>query len=468
MRSTADDEQKRTAVSGSGTHSGEPDEPATAAAGHASGAADVPGRPPGMETLALHAGQRPDPATGARAVPIYQSTSFVFDDTDHAAALFALEAEGHIYSRISNPTVAVLEERVAALEGGAAGVAFASGQAALTACALTLARAGDHVVSASALYGGSLTLLGHTLSRMGIDVTFVDGTDPEAFRCAITARTRLVYAETVANPRLDTLDIEAVAAVAHEAGLPLVVDNTMPTPYLVRPLEHGADIVFHSLTKFLGGHGTSIGGMLIDGGRFDWAAAGRFASLTEPDPTYHGIRYAEAFGAVAFAAKARTQILRDMGACLSPFNAYLILLGVETLPLRMERHSLNGLAVAEHLQTHPRVSWVLYPGLPSHPTHAVAARYHDRGLYGAMVGFGIAGGREAGRRFVESCELISHLANIGDAKSLVIHPASTTHSQQSAEELQACGVGEDFLRLSIGIESIDDILADIDQALARG
>lgn len=418
-----------------------------------------------FETLALHAGQRPDPATGARAVPIYQSTSFVFEDSDHAAKLFALEAEGHIYSRISNPTVAVLEERVAALEGGAAAVAFSSGQAALTACVLTLAATGDHVVSAASLYGGSLTLLGQTLARMGIDVTFVDGTDPDAFRRAITPQTKLVYAETVANPRLDTLDIAAVAEVAHEASLPLVVDNTMPTPYLVHPLEHGADIVFHSLTKFLGGHGTSIGGILVDGGRFDWSASGRHPSLSEPDPTYHGIRFTQSFGPVAFAAKARTQILRDLGGCLSPFNAYLLLLGVETLHVRMERHSTNGAAVADHLVEHPKVAWVLYPGLADHPTHDVARRYHYRGLYGAMVGFGIVGGREAGRRFVESCTLLSHLANIGDAKSLVIHPASTTHSQQSADELTAAGVGEDFLRLSIGIEAIEDILADIDQAL---
>jgi O-acetylhomoserine (thiol)-lyase len=420
-----------------------------------------------IETLALHAGHEPDAATGARAVPIYQSTSFVFRDSEHAARLFALEEEGHIYSRISNPTVAVLEERVAALEGGVAGVAFSSGQAALTACVLTLASAGDHVVSSAALYGGSHTLLAQTLSRLGIDVTFVDCRDPEAFRAAITPRTRLVYAEVVANPRLDALDIAAVADVAHASGLPLVVDNTMPTPYLVQPLRHGADIVFHSLTKFLGGHGTSIGGVLVDGGRFDWAASGRFTALVEPDPSYHGLRYVEAFGPAAFAAKARTQLLRDMGGCLSPFNAYIILLGIETLHVRMERHSTNGLAVARFLEGHPKVTWVLYPGLQSHPTHAVAARYHERGLYGAMIGCGIAGGRDAGRRFVESCRLLSHLANIGDAKSLVIHPATTTHSQMTADELAAAGVSEDFLRLSIGIEAVEDIVADIEQALAR-
>ncbi len=419
----------------------------------------------GFGTRALHAGQRPDPATGARAVPIYQSTSFMFRDTEHAARLFALQESGHIYSRISNPTVAVLEERVAALEGGVAGVAFASGQAALTACVLTLAASGDHVVSAAALYGGSHTLLQQTLARMGIDVTFVDGTRPEAFRAAITPRTKLLYAEVVANPRLDALDIRAVADVAHEAGVPLVVDNTMPTPYLVQPVAHGADVVFHSLTKFLGGHGTSVGGLLVDAGSFDWAASDRFPGLTEPDPTYNGIRFIDEFGTGAFAAKARSQSLRDMGACLSPFNAYLILLGVETLHLRMERHSTNGMAVAQLLQSHPKVAWVLYPGLPSHPSFEVARRYHERGLFGAMIGFGIAGGRAAGRRFVESCRLLSHLANIGDAKSLVIHPASTTHGQLGPQELAAAGVGEDFLRLSIGLESVEDILADIRQAL---
>jgi O-acetylhomoserine (thiol)-lyase len=420
-----------------------------------------------IETLALHAGQQPDPATGARAVPIYQSTSFVFRDSEHAARLFALEEEGHIYSRISNPTVAVLEERIAALEGGIGAVAFSSGQAALTACVLTLAGAGDHIVSAAALYGGTHTLLSQTLAMVGIDVAFVDATDPEAFRAAITPQTKMIYAEVVANPRLDTLDIRAVADIAHDAGLPLVVDNTMPTPYLVQPLQHGADIVFHSLTKFLGGHGTSIGGILVDGGRFDWAASGRYPRLTDPDPSYHGLKYVETFGPAAFVVKARTQILRDMGGCLSPFNAYLILLGVETLHLRMERHSANALAVARFLESHPRISWVLYPGLASHPSHATALQYHHRGLYGAMIGCGVAGGREAGRRFVESCGLLSHLANIGDAKSLVIHPASTTHSQMSAADLAAAGVSEDFLRLSIGLESIDDLLADIERALAR-
>jgi O-acetylhomoserine (thiol)-lyase len=421
---------------------------------------------PGFETMALHAGQQPDPTTGARAVPIYQSTSFVFRDSEHAARLFALQEAGDIYTRISNPTTAVLEQRVAVLEDGVAGVAFASGQAAISAAVFNLAGAGDHVVSAAALYGGTVTLFGHTFKKLGIDVTFVDGNDPEAFRRAITPRTKLVYAETVANPNLDTLDIRAVAEVAHAAGLPLIVDNTMPTPYLMRPLAHGADIVFHSLTKFLGGHGNSIGGLIVDGGRFDWAASGRFPGLTEPDPTYHGVSYVRDFGTAAFATKLRVQLLRDLGGCLSPFNAFLILLGIETLPLRMQRHSENGMAVAEFLSRHPAVAWVRYPGLVSHQTHDVAARYHERGLYGAMLGFGVKGGREAGRRFVEAGGLLSHLANIGDAKSLVIHPASTTHSQLTADELVASGVNEDFLRLSIGLESIDDILADMDQALA--
>lgn len=424
-------------------------------------------REPGFETLALHAGQRPDPATGARAVPVYQSTSFVFDDAAHAARLFALEDEGHIYTRISNPTTAVLEERVAALEGGVAAVAFASGQAAVTACVLNLMGSGDHIVSAGALYGGTRTLLQYTLARAGIATTFVDGRDPEAFRRALTPRTRLVFAESVSNPGLDTLDVAAVAEVAHEAGVPLLVDNTVPSPYLLRPLDHGADLVVHSLTKFLGGHGTSIGGIVVDGGRFDWAASGRFPGLTAPDPTYHGLRWVERFGAAAFAAKLRAQVLRDTGACLSPVNAFLILQGVETLPLRMERHSRNALAVAEFLAARPEVSRVVYPGLPSHPTHAVARRYHHRGLYGALVGLELAGGRAAGQRLAESTRLFSHLANIGDARSLVIHPASTTHSQLSAEELAAAGVSEGFVRLSVGLETLDDLLDDLDRALRQ-
>jgi len=460
----SEDDTRTTA--GAAERGGPQDESLAGSATGESPGADAARRAEGFETLALHAGHTPDAQTGARAVPIYQSTSFVFDDAEHAARLFALEAEGHIYSRISNPTVAVLEERVAALEGGVAAVAFSSGQAALTAAVLNLAGAGDHFVSAAALYGGTHTLFRHTLRRLGIEVTFVDGTDPEAFAAAIRPETKLLYAETVANPKLDTLDIVAVAGVAHDAGLPLIVDNTMPSPYLLSPLEHGADIVFHSLTKFLGGHGTSIGGILVDGGRFDWAAGGRFPGFTEPDECYHGLVHTEAFGKTAYAGKVRTQLLRDMGGSLSPFNAFLILLGVETLPLRMERHSENALAVALALEADPRVRRVLYPGLASHPTHETARRYHHRGLYGAMLGIELEGGRDAGRCFVEAPGLFSHLANIGDAKSLAIHPASTTHSQLTGKELEAAGVSEEFVRLSVGLETLDDILADLDARLS--
>jgi O-acetylhomoserine (thiol)-lyase len=422
---------------------------------------------PGFETLALHAGQQPDPTTGARAVPIYQTTSFAFKDAEHAARLFGLQEPGNIYTRIMNPTTDVLEQRVAALEGGAGALAFASGSAAITFAILSIAAAGDHVVSANSLYGGTHNLFVHTLPRLGVEFTLVDPANPENFRRAINPRTKLLYAETVGNPKLDTLDIRAVAEVAHEAGIPLIVDNTMPTPYLIRPIAHGADIVCHSLTKFLGGHGTSIGGIVVDSGTFDWAASDDFPSLTEPDPSYHGLRFVEAVGSVAFIAKLRVSLLRDIGAAISPFNAFLILQGIETLPLRMERHSANALAVARFLERHTKVRWVSYPGLESHPTHEIAARYHRGGLYGAIIGFGIEGGREAGRRFVESTELLSHLANIGDAKSLCIHPATTTHSQLTPDEQLETGVTDDFVRLSIGIESIDDIIADIDQALAK-
>ena len=424
-------------------------------------------REPGFETLALHAGQQPDPTTGARAVPIYQTTSYAFKDAEHAARLFGLQEPGNIYTRIMNPTTDVLEQRVAALEGGAGALAFASGSAAITFAILNIAAAGDHVVSANSLYGGTHNLFVHTLPRLGVEFTLVDPANPENFRRAINPRTKLLYAETVGNPKLDTLDIRAVADVAHEAGIPLIVDNTMPTPYLIRPIEHGADIVCHSLTKFLGGHGTSIGGIVVDSGTFDWAASDDFPSLTEPDPSYHGLRFVEAVGAAAFIAKLRVSLLRDIGAAISPFNAFLILQGIETLPLRMERHSVNALAVARFLERHAKVGWVSYPGLESHPTHEIAARYHAGGLYGAIIGFGIEGGREAGRRFVESTELLSHLANIGDAKSLCIHPATTTHSQLTPDEQLETGVTDDFVRLSIGLESIDDIIADIDQALAK-
>ena len=422
--------------------------------------------PQGFETLALHAGQQPDPATGSRALPIYQTTAYVFDSADHAARLFALQEAGNIYTRIMNPTTDVLEKRVAALEGGAAALAFASGQSAITFAILNIAGAGDHVVSSSSLYGGTHTLVTHTLAKLGVTVSLVDGGDPDAFRAAVRPETKLVYVESVGNPRLDTADLEAIAAVAHQHGLPLVVDNTMPTPYLLRPLDHGADVVVHSLTKFMGGHGTSIGGVVVDGGRFDWAASGRFPGLVEPDASYHGLRYVEAFGALAYIVKLRVTLLRDVGAALSPFNAFLFTQGIETLPLRMERHSMNAMAVARFLEDHPKVDWVTYPGLPSCPTHGLAARYHHRGLYGAMVGFGIKGGREAGRRFVEGTTLLSHLANIGDAKSLCIHPATTTHAQLTPDEQLAAGVTDDFVRLSIGLETVDDIIADIDQALA--
>lgn len=421
---------------------------------------------PGFETLALHAGQIPDSSTNARAVPIYQTTSFVFNDAEHAQRLFALAEPGNIYTRIMNPTTDVLEQRLAALEGGVGALAFASGSSAVTFALLNIAGAGDHIVSSSTLYGGTYNLFVHNLPRLGIEVTLVDPGDPANFAAAIRPNTKAIYAEVVGNPKLDCLDIAAVATVAHEAGVPLIVDNTMPTPYLVRPFDHGADVIVHSLTKFIGGHGTSIGGLVVDSGRFDWAASGRFPGLTEPDPSYHGLKYVEALGTAAYITKLRVQLLRDMGACLSPFNAFLILQGVETLPLRMERHSSNGLAVARFLQQHAKVDWVSYPGLPAHPTYALAQKYHYRGLYGAMVGFGIKGGREAGRRFVESTRLLSHLANIGDAKSLVIHPATTTHSQLSPEEQLTSGVSDDFVRLSIGIESLADIIADIEQALA--
>ncbi len=428
---------------------------------------DTETRSQGFETLALHGGQEPDPATNARAVPIYQTTSYVFDDADHAADLFSLKEPGNTYTRIMNPTTDVLEKRVAALEGGVGALALASGSSAVTFAILNIAGAGDHVVSANSLYGGTYNLFVHTLPRLGVEVELVDPVDPENFRRAVRPSTKLLYAETVGNPKLDTLDIRAVADVAHEAGVPLVVDNTMATPYLIRPLDHGADIVVHSATKFIGGHGTSIGGVVVDAGRFDWSQNDRFPGLVEPDASYHGLRFHEALGPLAYITRLRVDLLRDVGATLSPFNAFLFLQGLETLPLRMERHSANALAVAQFLEAHPRVTWVLYPGLECHATHGTACRYHHRGLFGAIVGFGIAGGREAGRRFVESTRLFSHLANIGDAKSLAIHPATTTHSQLTAEEQRATGVTDDFVRLSVGLETIDDIVADLEQALAR-
>lgn len=418
----------------------------------------------GFDTLALHAGYTPD-ATGARAVPIWQTTSYVFRDTEHAARLFALEEAGNIYTRIMNPTTAVLEERVAALEGGVAGLAFASGMAAISATLLTLCAEGDEIVASTRLYGGTVTLLKTTLSRLGIRTIDVNSDEPTDFAAAITPRTKAVFLETIGNPKLTIPDLEGIAQVAHAQGVPVVVDNTTASPALCRPLEHGADIVIHSLTKYLGGHGNSIGGIVIDGGRFPWDS-GRFAEFVEPDVSYHGLRFYETFGPTTFAMRTRVRTLRDFGACLSPFNAFLILQGIETLSLRMARHSENALAVARFLSEHPKVAWVLYPGLESHPSYERARRYLPKGCSG-LVGFGVKGGREAGKRFIESLRLFSHLANIGDARSLAIHPASTTHQQLSEEEQIAAGVTPDFVRLSVGIETIEDILADLDQALSK-
>jgi O-acetylhomoserine (thiol)-lyase len=417
-----------------------------------------------FDTLAIHAGQQPDPTTGARAVPIYQTTSYCFKDTEHAARLFALQEFGNIYSRIMNPTNDVFEKRMAALEGGVGALATSSGQAAETLAILNITSAGQEIVSSQSLYGGTYNLFHHTFAKLGITVRFVDPSDPENFRRAINDKTRAVFAEVLGNPKLDILDIEAVAKVCHDAGVPLIIDNTLATPYLCRPIEWGADIVIHSATKFIGGHGTSIGGVIVDSGKFNWAN-GRYPELTEPDPSYHGIRYVDAFGEAAFIVKARVQMLRDIGACMSPFNAFLFLQGLETLSLRMERHSSNALAVAKWLKEHPKVSWVNYPALPDHPTYHLCSKYFPRGA-GAILGFGIKGGQEAGRRFINSLKLFSHLANVGDAKSLAIHPATTTHQQLTPEEQEATGVTPDFVRLSIGIEDVRDIIADLDQALA--
>ncbi|MCL5109228.1 MAG: O-acetylhomoserine aminocarboxypropyltransferase/cysteine synthase [Chloroflexi bacterium] len=419
----------------------------------------------GFETLALHGGQQPDPTTGARAVPIYATTSYLFQDADHAARLFALEQGGYIYTRMHNPTTDVFEQRVALLEKGVGALALASGQAAITTALLNIVQAGDEIISASNLYGGTFNLFAHTLTKLGINTVFVDQSDPANFRRALSERTRAIYGETVGNPKLDVLDLAAVGEIARQAGVPLIVDNTFPSPYLARPLEHGAHVVVHSATKFIGGHGTAIGGVVVDGGNFAWDN-GKFPGLVEPDPSYHGVSFLKSFGNQAFIAKARTQVLRDLGACLSPFNSFLFLQGLETLPLRMERHSQNALRVAEYLGQHPKVNWVSYPGLESHPTYHLARKYLHGG-YGAMLGFGVKGGYAAGKHFVEALKLFSHLANVGDAKSLVIHPASTTHQQLTEEQRLAGGVSDDFLRLSIGLESIDDILYDLDQALAR-
>ncbi len=419
------------------------------------------------ETLALHAGQEVDPTTKSRAVPIYQTTSYVFDDADHAARLFGLKEFGNIYTRLMNPTTDVLEKRVAALEGGVAALAVASGQSAITLALLTLAHAGDEIVASTSLYGGTYSLFRYTLPQLGVTVRFVDPSDPENFRGAINDKTRAVFAETLGNPKLDTLDIAAVAAIAHENSVPLVIDNTVASPFLVNPLAHGADIVVHSATKFIGGHGTSIGGVIVSGGDFDWGN-GKFPQLSEPDPSYHGINFVEALGNLAYIIKVRVQLLRDVGPALSPFNAFQFLQGLETLHLRMERHSENALKVAQYLQNHPKVGWVNYPGLPDHPSYEIAKKTFKYGHYSAVLGFGIKdGGIDEGKRFIDKLQLHSLLANIGDAKSLVIHPASTTHQQLSAEEQLASGVTPDFIRLSVGLEHIDDIIADLDQALKQ-
>jgi len=419
-----------------------------------------------FDTLSLHAGQRPDPTTGARAVPIYQTTSYVFEDTDHAAALFNMERAGHIYSRISNPTVAVLEERLAALEGGVGAVCTASGQAAMHLGIATLMGAGGHIVASSALYGGTVNLLKLTLKRFGIETSFVDPRDPAAFRAAIRPETRLLFGEVVGNPGLEVMDVPAVAEVAHAAGLPLMIDATFCTPYLCRPFDLGADIVMHSVTKWLGGHGLAVGGALIDSGRFDWDASGLFPTLTEPYEGYHGIAFAEEYGPAALIMRARAEGLRDFGAPLSPGNAFHLLQGVETLPMRMARHMENTHRVTAFLQDHPAVAWVVHPDLEDHPDHALARRLMPRGS-GSIVTFGVKGGRPAGATFIDSLGLVSHLANVGDAKSLAIHPASTTHQQLDAEQMRLAGLGEDMIRLSVGLEASEDITDDLDQALVR-
>jgi O-acetylhomoserine (thiol)-lyase len=418
----------------------------------------------GFETRQIHSGTQPDPATGARAVPIYQTTSYVFHDTDHAAALFALGEPGNIYTRIMNPTQAVLEERVASLEGGVGALALSSGQAAETLAILNIAEVGSHLVSSSSLYGGTYNLFHYTLPKLGINVSFVDDPDDlDAWHAAVRPSTKAFFAETIGNPKGDVTDIEGVAGVAHEAGVPLIVDNTLATPFLSRPIEWGADIVVHSATKFIGGHGTAIGGIIIDGGNFDYSN-GRFPGFTTPDPSYHGLVYWDALGAGSYIAKVRVQLLRDLGPAIAPLNAFLFLQGLETLSLRMERHIQNAQAVAEFLESREEVEWVAYPGLVSSPWYAAKHKYLPRGA-GAVLSFGIKGGAEAGRRFVEALELHSHLANIGDVRSLVIHPATTTHSQLTETEQVAAGVRPELVRLSVGLESINDILADLDAGL---
>jgi O-acetylhomoserine (thiol)-lyase len=419
----------------------------------------------GFDTLSLHAGQIPDAATGSRAVPIYQTSAYVFDSPEHAASLFNLQTFGNVYSRLSNPTVAVFEERVAALEGGRAAVATGSGMAAQMIALLNVCEAGDEIVAARSLYGGTHTQLMVNFQKLGIHTTLVDSADPENFARAITPKTKALYAETLGNPSLNVLDIEAVARIGNQAGVPLFVDNTFASPYLCRPFEWGAAITLHSATKFLGGHGTTMGGVIVESGKFPWDN-GRFPGMTEPSPGYHGVRFFETFGNFGFTMKCRMEGMRTFGPALSPFNAFLLLQGVETLSLRMDRHCSNALAVAQHLQQHPKVAWVNYPSLPNHPDHALAKKYMPKGA-GAVLTFGVKGGAAAGQTFIENIEFLSHLANIGDAKSLVIHPASTTHRQLSEEQQVAAGVPPDLIRLSVGLETLDDILWDIDQALSK-
>lgn len=425
----------------------------------------MPDRQFGFETLALHAGQIPDPATGARAAPIYQTTSFVFDSAEHAASLFNLQTFGNVYSRISNPTVAVFEERMAALEGGRAALGCATGQSAEATAILTLCKAGDHIVSASTLYGGTHTLLGVNLKKLGIDTTFVNPDAPDNFKQALKPNTKLLYAETLGNPLINIVDLAAVAAIANDAGVPLVVDNTVPSPYLCRPFEHGADLVVHSATKYLGGHGTTMGGVIVESGKFPWGN-GKFPEFTTPSPGYHGVIFHETFGDFGFTMKARMEIMRTFGPTLSPTSAWLLLQGIETLGVRMERHCANALAVAKFLQGHRQVAWVNYPGLPGDKYHALARKYLPQGASG-LLNFGVKGGAKAGERFIEAAQFMSHLANIGDAKTLIIHPASTTHRQMSDEDQLKAGVTPDMIRMSVGIETLDDILWDIDQALTE-
>jgi O-acetylhomoserine (thiol)-lyase len=420
-------------------------------------------RPLGFNTRAVHAGYSPDPTTHSRAVPIYQSTSFTFDNTDHAAALFGLQQFGNIYTRIMNPTTAVLEERVASLESGVAALGLSSGQAAQFLALTTICAPGDQIVSASTLYGGTFTQFDVTMRRMGYDFIFVEPDDPDNFRKAITSKTKVLYGETIGNPRSNVLDIEAIAKIAHDRGLPLIVDNTFASPYVTRPIEHGADIVVNSLTKFMGGHGTSIGGIIVDSGKFPWNN-GNFPAFTSPSPAYHGLNFWETFGAISFIIKARVEGLRDIGPCVSPFNSFLFLQGIETLSLRMERHLSNTLAVAQYLEGHPQVSWVKYASLPSSPYYQLARKYTPKGA-GAVFSFGLKSGFDGGKKFINSLKIFSHLANVGDVRSLVIHPASTTHQQLGSEEQLAAGITPDLVRLSIGLEDLDDIVWDLDQAL---